>query len=93
MYPRWENAVLPDVENPLTLETTGSIKAENMDLKTYILKIGRAEAAKLFGVSYPTVCTWASGTRTPKPEHAYRIVARSPVSYSAIYHSQGSKSA
>lgn len=44
-----------------------------MDLKTYILQIGRAKAAALFGVSYPAVCHWVSGFRRPSPDRALSI--------------------
>lgn len=56
-----------------------------MDLKTYILETGRERAARIFGVSYPTVCHWVNGVRRPSPDQAKKIISKSPVDWAGIY--------
>jgi hypothetical protein len=56
-----------------------------MGLVEYIEQIGDAKAAKLWNVEERTVQSWRLRERTPRPNHAARIVETSPVTYEGIY--------
>ncbi|HSW83483.1 MAG TPA: hypothetical protein VLH12_08415 [Usitatibacter sp.] len=46
----------------------------DLDLSTFIRRLGVPEAAKLFGVSEHTAKSWLYGERRPRPETALKIV-------------------
>jgi hypothetical protein len=56
-----------------------------MNLIEYIELIGDEKAAKIWGVEERTVQSWRLKERTPRPEHAKKIVDTSPVTYEGIY--------
>lgn len=56
-----------------------------MNLPDYITKVGISEFAAQFGVSYSAAAMYRQGNRRPKPSIAKKIVARTPVTWEAIY--------
>lgn len=58
-----------------------------MNLKTYIEKIGDAEAAEQFGVSPRTAQSWRLGTRRPSTRAGARIIreTRGLLDWDGIY--------
>lgn len=56
-----------------------------MKLDEYIKKVGRAEAARQFGVSLGAVSHWVTGRRKPSSSKAKEIVHKSPVTWEGIY--------
>lgn len=58
-----------------------------MNIREYITNTGEARIAFALGVSLWTVRSWRLGTRSPKPEHANKLVSMSggELSLAGIY--------
>jgi DNA-binding transcriptional regulator YiaG len=45
-----------------------------MDIREFLSKAKEDEVATAIGVSVHTVRKWRTGDRTPRPEHAYKLI-------------------
>ena len=60
-------------------------KVVEMRLPDYIKQVGPAKFAKAIGVKRRTAESWLRMERRPRPEHAQKIVERTPVTMEGIY--------